>query len=931
MHNKRLIAIVTALTLLFTQMGFIIGSAEEPAQATAPLYSESELASFESKREKLFDLGVFPTMDKKPDETISRSEFAGIMEKVMGNHFYPATFSENTYIDVKELTTNANAIVALNKMGLMVGVNGYEFKPDNKVTYAQAVKVLVGGLGYRDLAEVNGGYYQGYLKKAIDLGLLRGGASNYDRDLTFFDAVMLIDAALEAEIPEMNAVSDEYATFTTSEDRNLLSVYHNIYPVKGIMTDNGQTALSGKSMAGKGNATVAGVLLTGIQEKFTGLIGMNVVAYYRNTEPKVLLHAYADEAKNDVLVIDAYDLVKDSPKFTKSNIVYKNAAGVTKNAKVSVYADFIYNGAAYTNFVGDTLKISAGTLTLIDADGDKVYETIVADVFYDYLVKTVDTVTGAFYSNYGEPILFNEYEVFHIYDAEGKEIPLADIKYESLLTVYQSKDFTKLIVHVSNVKTSMVIDSITTEEDGSMYVTTGESTYRVGAFYMDRMNDPASSLKAPVTGGKYDVYINIAGEAAFFLDTQNRAEYAYLLAVGSDSTDKLGGTKKAVRIVNEQGDAVTVKSAKNFTVIDSAGVHENDGNAVVNSADLYNTSGEFVPQLVRIKINSKGEFTQLEYDNQVITEAEAPHGFDETKFHKLYSGSITAYSGYSSKNLGSAGYILDKNSKIFFVETPDSITTTDETKVRVIPYSQFAITSITAALYDADQNWAVGAMVCAPSSTSYDDRTFTVVSSKTVIDEFGEERYQVTGYWKNNVWTFREHFPGVFETAIKEFNNTEGKDAEGNPKPGFNTYTGIKPGDVFAVQFDNEKQEIMKAMMVMSPSRSEEQIRKGFGPYSATEYSITTWGRVIGYPVSGTDGTIGILANNEYYVETITSNSFVTIFDTRTGEITKGDRLKLPVIGNVDKSGNIDIGDGSVMIYGWRQRYHLCDVLVVLK
>ena len=74
-------------------------------------------------------------------------------------------------------------------------------------------------------------------------------------------------------------------------------------------------------------------------------------------------------------------------------------------------------------------------------------------------------------------------------------------------------------------------------------------------------------------------------------------------------------------------------------------------------------------------------------------------------------------------------------------------------------------------------------MVCAPSSTSYDDRTFTVVSSKTVIDEFGEERYQVTGYWKNNVWTFREHFPGVFETAIKEFNNTEGKDAEGNPKP----------------------------------------------------------------------------------------------------------------------------------------------------
>ena len=927
--NKRLIAIVTALTLLFTQMGFIIGSAEEAAQA--PVYSESELASFESKREMLLDLGVFPKIDKKADEKISRSEFAGIMEKVMGNHFYPANFSENTYVDVKELTTNANAIIGLKKMGLMVGVNAFEFKPDNKITYAQAVKVLVGGLGYKELAEISGGYYQGYLKKAIDLGLLRGGASNYDRDLTLYDAVMLIDAALEAKVPEMNAVSEEYATYATSEDRNLLSVYHNIYPVKGVMTDNGQTALSGKSGAGKGNAIVGGVLMKGMQEKFTDLIGMNVVAYYRDGNPKELLHAYADEAKNDVLVIDAYDLVKDSPKFTKSNIVYKNANGVTKNAKISVYADFIYNGSAYTNFVGETFKISAGKLTLIDADGDKTYETIIADAYYDYLVKNIDSLTGAIYSNYGDPILYTEYDVVHFYDADGKEVQIADIKYESLLTVYQSKDFTKLIVYVSNERTSMVVDSITTEEDGAIFLTTGETTYRMGEFYKEAMNSLETSLKVPVTGGKYDTFINVYGEAAFFLETQSRVEYAYLIAVGSDGTDKLGGTKKAVRVVNEQGDAVTVKAAKNFTVIDSQGTHENDGDAVVNSKDLYNSSGKFVPQLIRIKINSKGEFTQLEYDNTVITKAEAPYGFDETKFHKLYSGSISTYSGYSSRNLGSAGYIIDKNTKIFLIETPGSITTTDETKIKVVPYGKFQTVTMSGAMYDADQNWSVGALVCAPSTTSYDDRTFTVISSKMAIDEFGEERLQVTGYWKNNVWTFREHFPGVFETAVAEFNNSDGKDADGNVKPGFNVYSGVKPGDVFVVQFDNDKQEIMKAALVMSPLRSEAQVRKGFGPYASTDYSITTWGRVIGYPISGTDGSIGILANNEYFVETFGSSAFIVVFDTRTGEITRGDRTKLPVIGNVDKSGNIDIGDGSIMIYGWRQRNHLCDVLIVLK
>ena len=931
MRIKKLIAVVAMLTLLFTQMNFIIGSAEEAAPA--PLYTAEELASFESKHEMLLDLEVFPKFDKKADATISRSEFAGIVAKMLGDNLVEATYEENTYIDVKELTTNADSIVALKKMGLMVGVNGYEFKPDQKVTYAQAIKVVVSALGYKDLAEVSGGYYQGYLKKAIDLGILRKGSSDYDRDLTLYDAVMLVDACLEAEIPEIAYVGDGDVTYKKNEDRNMLSVYHDIYKVKGVMTDNGQTALSSKSQAGFGNTIVGGVLMTGIEEKFTGLIGMNVIAYYKDGSNKVLKHAYADEAKNNVLVIDAYDLVTDSSKFTKSNIVYKNDAGKEQNAKVSVYADFIYNGAADSNFGKETLKIRAGKLTLIDSDNNNVYDVIVADVYEDVLVKNIDSVTGAIYSNYSEPILYKEYDVVHFYDAEGKEVQLADIKYESLLTVYKSKDYTKLVAYLSNDQKAIVIDSVSTEEDGSMFVASGESSYRISNNYIDLMNDTATTLKTPVTGGKYTAYINVYGEIGMFAELQLREEYAYLLAVGYDSNDKLVGTRPSVKVVNEQGDAVVVKAAKNFTVIDSEGTHENDENAVLNSKDIISTTtGKFIPQLIRMKVNSKGEFTKLEYDNKVITDAEAPNGFNETKFQKLYTGSFSTYSGYSSKNLGTSGYILDKNSKIFLIETPGSISTTDETKVRVIPYSKFSLVSLTGALYDADQNWGVGAMVCATTATSFDDKPFTVTSSKTIIDEFGEERLQVTGYWKNNVWTFREHFPGVFKEAVTAFNEgSDGKDADGNVKPGFNVYSGVKPGDVFIIQFDNEKQEVMKAMLVMSPLRSEEQVRKGFGPYAASDYANTIWGRVIGYPISGTDGTIGIYANGEYFVETITSSSYVTVFDTRTGEITKGDRTKLPTNGSIDKAGNIDIGDGSIMIYGWRQRNHLNDILVVLK
>ena len=170
---------------------------------------------------------------------------------------------------MKELTSNAAEIIALKKMGLMVGVNNVEFRPDEKVTYAQAIKVLVSALGYKELAEVAGGYYTGYLKKAIDLDIVRKGVSDYNNDLTVFDTVNMIEAALEVEIPEVYSIGADKVTYSQSEDRNLLSVYHDIHKTKGIMTDNGQTALNSKSTAGAGNTIIGGVMMTGIKEKFT--------------------------------------------------------------------------------------------------------------------------------------------------------------------------------------------------------------------------------------------------------------------------------------------------------------------------------------------------------------------------------------------------------------------------------------------------------------------------------------------------------------------------------------------------------------------------------------------------------------------------------------------------------------------------------------
>lgn len=907
MRTKRLIAIITVLMLIFTQILSIQGFAQEE---TSP-YTESELASFNSKLDMLLSLKVIENVKKDPEENLTRAEFAGLVADIMGSSLHEASFSENTYIDVKELTPNAVDIVALRNMGIMVGVNSVEFRPDDTVTYAQAIKVIVTALGYRELAELNGGYYTGYLKKAIDLKLLKGGASDYNRALTWYDAVLLFEASLEAPIPEIDSVGDDSITYSNQKSRNLLSVYHNIYKHEGIMTDNGQTALSGESQASLNNTVIGGVLMTNIPEKFTDLLGQSVVSYYYEGDFREFRYAYAKEARNDIITINAYDLDVNNSQFNKKAVCYKNAAGKSVKAQLDPYADFIYNGSAYPEFLSKDLKIETGTLTLIDADSDKLYETVIAETFTDVLVSSVNYASGTIYSSYAEPVIYTEYDVVHFYNSDGKEIPVEDIKVNSLLTVYKSKDNTKLIAYLSTNYSEMVIDSVTVEEDGVTYISIGGETYRIGVFYANQMKSNASILKTPITGAKYKIFFNTANEAAMFLEVQAREEYAYLLAIGEETKYPDTG-KISVKIVNEQGECIVVKSAKKYTLIDSSGTYENDNNAVLNSADIRNSSGELIPQLIRLKINNKGEFTKIEFDNTIPVAGEQAHkyGFDPSRFCCIDKSSVTVYGGFIKTFNGKSN--IDSTTKIFIVEQIDDLVTTDETRVKVVPYSDFKFTGVKMAVYDTDQNWIAGAVVCSQRDSAYDDRTITVIDSKVVIDEFGEERVQVEGFWRDVKWTFREHHAGVFKAALEE------KGFDGMPKR----------GDMFLLNFDNARAEITKARLIASPQRDLSDKRESL---TSLDYVLSTHSYMVGTPVTATDSTIGIMANDKYEVMVISTSTWPIVYDMRTGEITRVEETQLPTIGYVDAYGNIDKGDESIKIVAYRERYFIKDALIVIR
>lgn len=112
-------------------------------------------------------------MEFRPNDTITRAEVAVIVSRIYGN---TGTMEQaNTvFTDVYDTHWASGYIAYAVSNGIVNGYGDGTFGPDNNVLYQDMVKILVSALGYSSAANSNGGYPQGFLKVADDIGLTSG-------------------------------------------------------------------------------------------------------------------------------------------------------------------------------------------------------------------------------------------------------------------------------------------------------------------------------------------------------------------------------------------------------------------------------------------------------------------------------------------------------------------------------------------------------------------------------------------------------------------------------------------------------------------------------------------------------------------------------------------------------------------------------------
>ncbi len=596
-------------------------------------------ASYAGAVDALTTLGIVNGDDNglfNPENTVTRAEFAKMVVEALGAGNEAASSTDTKFVDAKGHWAAGYIETGVAKEF----INGYDettFGPDDKVTYAQAVKMLVAAIGYDTYASKQGGWPSGYLAYGSQLDIIAGvtGVTN-DTALTRAQCAVLVYNTLKAPIciidgyyqeydgnglawiPNYVPQDGEHASF-----KSLLTEKHNAYVVKGRV--NSVPTVD----AVKGDTVQFSIELT---ENFDGVYDYKAAAigdkdetvYVDSAIAKDLLFVYSeaiikkDKDTGDYSVVSiipygslktvevalkdvkpANLLVNDNGTYyikvdregTVKTTDYKVDASATDSA-TKVYVNGIAEGkyAAAAGAPAAYLTSKTATAKLVRANdvastsADDVYDYVMVSYYGTGRVTSVTSddetavikvqgINGLATEDL-EIDLEKESEQKITFIKDGVEISYSDVKKNDIVSV--AYDFDSTDWTKDDELEIIVSDKIVSGTVTGKNTSNGKRTITVdGTVY-----DVVSSISMPDLGNTYDLYLDSFGcvvrsEAVATSKTLGIVASVYKSAAGDWS----------VKLITADGEIKTYPAkADDAADIITAVTTDADGNANANKA-----------------------------------------------------------------------------------------------------------------------------------------------------------------------------------------------------------------------------------------------------------------------------------------------------------------------------------------------------------
>lgn len=617
---KKLTSILVCFILVFHSAGIFAFDDTDGTEYERAVNTLAQLKVVEGYEDKTF----------RPDDTLSRAEFAAMVVRLVDTSVYTIPETQ-IFSDVAKKHWAFEYVNTGYAIGYFSGYGDGSFAPDEEISYAEAVKAMVTMLGYRNVAEAQGGYPYGYIKVANSEKLLTGMSFSDKESITRGNVALLIYNCLDKPMLVQSSFGGETEYFEEDSERTILTEGLGCDKFEGVLTANKVTGVSGFEALETDEVIIGndkfGTGKSGIED----YIGYELVVYASvnsaNDEKTVIFFEVNEDAKVITVLPDDID---DST--TLRSFAYLENDKL-KTASLAYDVQVICNSKAEPLFTLEDITPESGSVTLIDNNGDSRIDFVHVKEYFHYVVSMVDADNLEIYDEYGkDPIKLNEkgktveYKLLR----NGASVKFKNISVGSVLSVLKSRDGQYYEI---NLVTSPVRGKIDAVESGDTYII-GEASYKRSTDLPD-----SEVIELGLEGTFYlDIDGNIIRVQAV---TATDGNYGYLMAAKTSSG-------------LEQGLSLKVLTAKGvvtgFEVNDKVKVN-GDVKTYAQVLDILGGESSITKQPIKYSLNAAGEIAAIEFAEMAYEKAE-----------RLYRTSTRMF-GYSGTN---GSFLINDESTVMF-------------------------------------------------------------------------------------------------------------------------------------------------------------------------------------------------------------------------------------------------------------------------
>lgn len=818
---KRVLCLVLTLLMVASTVSVFAAFSDVP---TTVSYEKAVSALNQLGIIKGYDDGTF-----KPDNDVTRAEFTAMLMRTMGAGSIGSSSSADLpFSDVSDQDSDISwSIPNINTAYKNGIVNGYEdgtFRPNDKVAYEEAVKMVVCALGYGENISVDATpWYSNFMAQARSLGILKGAQNlgSAEKPASRACIAQMLYDSLEVSLVENGVVTT----------KTFLADYLGYIKNTGYISANDLTSLDDPDVnlrenqiqirAKEPNSTVYEVHTYAVENaaEFTNKLGYQIDFFYPKTSSNDTIRTlFSYEIKeNATLELNSSMIEKDESNNTTIKYYPTETSSLT-NANLATDNIVIYNGKLYgsnadaSRFSTDMFP-NVGTITVLDSDKDGKYDVVTIWDYQVYYVSKKSTSDSSIVDNASRAtdktltLDVDKDTNLEIVDKNGTKVSFSSISEGNVICYAVSnyaenggEEYSRAVV-VTDKATGNVSSTISGDE-----MSIGSNSYKFSdaAPWMENGND--GSLEEPKTGDNGTYALDILGNVFAYSKSNEVVNqyYGYVLAYDEGEATFSSIDDFQVRILTQNNSKTDFHIRKGTTVNGVSCSTAYDFLDALREGASYQKTGEVghtdVQQVVKYtyttyKGNQCIDTLYTVTPNTDVKDGQTVESDKLYNFANLERGEVSLK--YANSKLSSGNIQLSVGSSIVFVVPPqDQRNDTDRFRKATNSYFSTNKTYDSVEAFDVSNTNSAKVVVVygGSAATEVDDSSpiyvFNDKPSQQINADTSDTMYKVSGFKISKTST-----NGTFDEWASLSSNSVVKNAQigdiyrvGEDSDGFKTF-----------------------------------------------------------------------------------------------------------------------------------------------